>query len=1429
MSEWSSLPLDGLSEWQAGNYGDVPVDAGAVATLPRPHFSPEVEKYRAQAEQDLGNPADVDAYLKSLEGGNTPAPNERERQRRLRIQSQQEADTQAVLAQEATNRPAPVKSLINESGGVEGNYGPFDARQGSDYVDAPTGSLRAQLEAQRQGKDQLSNAALAGAVALPIIGAGPIAGPLGVVGGEVGQSVDEKLGLPRVKVPVLGEVGPATLAGGLLGGVGESVLAPTALRTTANEGLTTAAGNTARNVVRPPRLRLVQPGETPGGLSIIGRNQADPQAFLDKARGMGLSDDQIREAFPGVIEAAAGIDIGVQQRARIDLEQTAKAAAARRTYTRVFQEYKDAALKEGYSDSEAEQIATGLASKDARNAAGAAPEALPAQRPNVPYSEEAAAQMAEASRRLRSVVEDTGPLTEANAPKVYDALSAEADRLEAAGHTSPPPSLISDLSWVASQLGDPFNQLVLPRVLKEGGQLLKQAVKDAENQQQDENKGALARTIESAQNPQKPLGLGGPEQPVPPEQLNMLSDVLGQQSFQSAEPTGGPLTSAGQTQYPKFDAASVAERARLSEQYAKNFGGPQMSETEFRQQWQNVKVARDGGRRWPENWTQDKIHQFQKLEQGLSEPAGFPGEGAAVEGAVAKGAEVPQASLPGVGPTSVRKPTNFAQDVYNEVSGIAGKALSLKSSLSPPLLRQGLSRLLTNPRQAFKEFGLSVKAGISEDAAREIDDASFRQRWISPYSKEGVSPYKGYTWDELGGARWDWGENAAERAPGYEGRGVSKIVKKAGDVAGQAQESVFGKNRKLGTGEGVSERQAAVQQNLNARGRYQETAQRMWDFEDAHGLPHDKAMYQDLVKTIEHAQQRGGVGQRGVPLLFSARAMSGRVQAALDSTVGILRNPQGLLRPGATQEAGKNLLAFMALNYSLAQLASELGAEVNFNPLPSVRIGEHHYDMWGGMKPIATFGLDIGKIFEHTVKTGDVDKGLSDALLRSKDFLRAGTSPLTNTLISAAERKDFIGKPYSLTDNIKSGELFKEMGLNFVAESLWDGFKADGVKGAAMDAPFAVLSGGVNTYSATRDVRNDTAQNLYGKQYDELSPDLQGIVNRTEQVQKARLENPTPYDEAKAAGEQSIPIQEARRAEQSFKNNTPLAKALPEYWADENVARLQMSTDLQKQFADQFADFDKTKYDKAVQGYYDTDVKDANGNRDFEATDVARQKYVAGLPADQQEWINQALQVARENKTPEHQSYLNYLDQKQAKGYFAKDVSASGRNALDRANPALDVQQWYWRGNVQSEPGGAAKPGPALNSLEGVKQALALDPNRPVTYQNVPRAINKDAKSLEYWNKTGARVDFYVQGGDSAIQKAAMEYLAGNEKDWKTLSSDEQLSRAKTLVRDTLVKDPAYDAALIWWGVRDKIPSQEVYDALVGIVNNYGPMYKKTK
>ncbi len=148
----------------------------------------------------------------------------------------------------------PFSPVNPDTGGVNAPYGPLDTTTGQNYIDAPTGSLRAQLEAQRQGDSQYGPAAMALATALPIIASGPVAGPLGVIGNEAGNWADEQLNLPQI--PILG--GPLGILGGAIGGGADpgaiARVGGSALENIPVQGARELASNIARAGMPEPML-----------------------------------------------------------------------------------------------------------------------------------------------------------------------------------------------------------------------------------------------------------------------------------------------------------------------------------------------------------------------------------------------------------------------------------------------------------------------------------------------------------------------------------------------------------------------------------------------------------------------------------------------------------------------------------------------------------------------------------------------------------------------------------------------------------------------------------------------------------------------------------------------------------------------------------------------------------------------------------------------------------------------------------------------------------------------------------------------------------------------------------------------------------------------------------------------------------------------
>lgn len=1389
----------------------MPVDAGATPP-PRPHFSPEVEKYRTQAEQDLGNPADVDAYLKSLEGGNEPAPNERERQRRLRIQSQQQADTQAVLATQTA--PLSLAEKLQRTASPLSAYGTIaDA-----LTPAPVGSA---LEAIKNQTGEGIGTFLSG-VTPPSIGPGgtPVRNPTAMAAGQEVAGAVVPQTLPDLALTVAPFAGKATEAATTAASAGRSILEKRALEGLGPEVSRApgVAGQEAQAVARRAESLPVVAGA------------ADVPEAAKAAEAVAPAFEQATKTVPPGIEAALN----------------AKAEATQ-TPGRIF----------GPEGSLRRKVVGALnpsvdMPQDIHVANQARVAVTSAQRT------EWASQEVPAYKKLATVFEDTKPayvgpegrpaantwIDYAENPRFYQAspeLTAAKEDLRAVQDAV--------IGKAQSDFGvdvKPYQSPVDP-----------EAVYVPHMQSQESIDNAIQRTEAS---------LSSNRSISKERAYDSLSDRMAKNPDFKPETDPVVLADVHSGSLASMSGANTFKQGvggkTLTEVIDEVHPGLRESKDKLAQAVQNARARIDTA-------------ETRALANDSTLAPLIKEQNAITERAVPRYVSLAEADR--ITPelrdmqTQLRELRVRATSLDNAIAKVQGRkaanALRLKQDIQElDNLKPQLEQLRANYHAAAPgdyvqgkdyRYHLPERAQAIESVLKTGFNNAFIDGAIEAGNSAraiGMGPDFSPLTIQGGLGALSHPEVGIQNAAGLVKAAFSNpetMIKDLGpDVVKRFE---FATNRRLGS---LSE-EVVGNRGLRLPGqpvkKFNDALQRVVDYGSVKAWENDSNLLMKLGMESQNMADHEAANNLSKIIPRMNNYETGRsiqrvkLEGVLPTSRSFTAQPLSLAKDYASalvkiplkQELlGREKLALIRATTLIGTLttisvASALAfAEANGkNPVEAVKevtdpSSGKFLHLIISNKGSVPLGGPLRSAFLGVFRTATTGpEGLYN-------YAKGRLQPELGAAVESATNRDFQGNPVrsgSAWDQALQTVEHQARAFNLITGGTIQGIEQGGLTGGLTQAA-SQIAGQNYTERSPTDTRDALAVKLTGKHYNELPPeDRRNFDARPEVMATQEGKAQTKYREAANAGEQSIPIQEARRAEKAFKDNVPLAKALPEYWADENVARLQMSTDLQKQFAEQFANFDKTKYDKAVKGYYDTEVKDANGNHDFEATDVARQKYLAGLPADQQEWINQALQVARENKTPEHQSYLNYLDQKEAKGYFAGDLTPSQRNALDRANPALDVQQWYWRGNVQDGPGGKAKPGPSLNSLDGVKQALAMDPKRPVTYQDVPRAVNKDAKSLEYWNKTAARIDFYVQGGDAATQKAALEYLADNEKDWKSLSHDEQVSRAKSLVRDSLVKDPAYDAALIWWGVREKIPSQEVYDALTGIVNTYGPMYKKAK
>lgn len=408
----------------------------------------------------------------------------------------------------------------------------------------------------------------------------------------------------------------------------------------------------------------------------------------------------------------------------------------------------------------------------------------------------------------------------------------------------------------------------------------------------------------------------------------------------------------------------------------------------------------------------------------------------------------------------VQKPGSFMAAVGENLRDAAGAPMALKTTISPALLRQGMVRLITSPKAALEETGMSIKAAVREADARSFQEALLRQPWSSPAG----SPFAGFTAADVKLKIRDWGSlaKADDRAAEFQGLGdsaVSKALQKLPHVA-------------------FSDRQYALEFNAHALNRYGEVAQRMWDA----GIREKKA-YEDLARVIEHQQHYGSWAQGRMPVFFSTRAMSGRAQAITDL---FKHNPASALKPGAAQEAWKGAIAMVGANMAMMAAASQLpGFDiVTRSGIPTLKTPVGTIDPWAGWSTLARAVYDVGTLIEKDLGPGgsidDLGPDFGDRAVR---FLRGQLSPTISKGVDIATGEDFKGDTYKLSKDITSGSIIADMTLPMIVESIVEGYKNYGTPGALAAAGIEGISGNISQFNGREE---QTSSRLFGKPYAQL-------------------------------------------------------------------------------------------------------------------------------------------------------------------------------------------------------------------------------------------------------------------------------------------------------------------------------------------------------
>jgi hypothetical protein len=423
----------------------------------------------------------------------------------------------------------------------------------------------------------------------------------------------------------------------------------------------------------------------------------------------------------------------------------------------------------------------------------------------------------------------------------------------------------------------------------------------------------------------------------------------------------------------------------------------------------------------------------------------------------------PDTPVPTVGGTPVldHPPPNMPADLnlFQRIMDVAAIPIALKASLTPPFMRQGWTRFVTAPRAATNELGMSLK-----NAFREADYAALNERIVT---NPLVRSTKGLEGDAFAGKTWvDAGGTILESGPG------STLTTAPEELTVLSQGRVGRRIQRLYPFK-VGEQQMALELNLHRTNWYESVAKNMIKAGDE-----DLSHYVDLRRKIEHFTQRGDVPQPGgVPAFFSTRAISGRVQGMWDI---VSTAPGGLtggyLRPGATQEAGKVLLGMTAAGGALIGVPAALGLgtiERSQYGLPILNVSGVRLDPWASWNPIVKGVGGLIADMEKLAEGGDWNNLPQDAMkVISADtwrFLKNGLSPSFSTWLASATGKDWLNHRYNLAENAKSGKLFADMFLPFIIQDVYEAYKKGGIGAAVATTPLSFLSGGVGSYTTTKE------------------------------------------------------------------------------------------------------------------------------------------------------------------------------------------------------------------------------------------------------------------------------------------------------------------------------------------------------------------------
>jgi hypothetical protein len=407
------------------------------------------------------------------------------------------------------------------------------------------------------------------------------------------------------------------------------------------------------------------------------------------------------------------------------------------------------------------------------------------------------------------------------------------------------------------------------------------------------------------------------------------------------------------------------------------------------------------------------------------------------------------------------KSEGFKQFFFDSIG--LPRTLMASIDLSAPL-RQGIMAAPNHPIAFAKSIIPMMRSWGNEDYARRVlDDLTLHPSY----------------------------DNAVKSGVEFTGFSGHSFVKSEEQFGNRILENQLGRTL-LGQGVKASERAYSVFLN-KLRMDVFHSISKNWDG-TAKATPKN---YEDLGKFVNNMTGRaklpGNLGDSSLlnAAFFAPRFLYSRFAAPMQLATAspVMRN-----------QIARELAVFVGTGSMVLYLAKKNGADVEIDPRSSdfgkIKVGNTRYDFWGGYSQIARAVAQTATGQYKSTSTGEI-KDTNRAVAVGR-FFQSKLSPVPGLGVDVARGENFLGEEVRGDQKTVTDQAMGRLMPLFLQE-VTQAMQEEGLEGALKTAP-AALGLGVQTYSTTRDMQNQVAQEIYGKTYRDLVAADQNVVNADQRV-----------------------------------------------------------------------------------------------------------------------------------------------------------------------------------------------------------------------------------------------------------------------------------------------------------------------------------------